>query len=134
VAEEKMGGTSGALYSIYLSALAASLSSSPSTSATAEVWAHAASAALEKLYTYTRARPPSRTLVDPLATFVSALMAAPSDISSAVKVAGEAAEKTQELEAKAGRAAYVEGERLKEERVPDPGAWGVKVILEALLA
>jgi triose/dihydroxyacetone kinase / FAD-AMP lyase (cyclizing) len=127
-----MGGTSGALYSIFLSALAASLSASQASSSTPEVWANAASSALEKLYTYTRARPPSRTLVDPLAAFISALVSAPADVKGALKAATNAAEKTQELEAKAGRAAYVEGSRLKEGAVPDPGAWGIKVILEAL--
>jgi dihydroxyacetone kinase len=136
VAEARMGGTSGALYSIFFSALAAALSAQqrPSQAATPEVWAHAARAALDKLYTYTRARPPSRTLVDPLAAFVLALEADPADVTSAVQQAGEAAEKTRELQAKAGRAAYVEEERLKEDSVPDPGAWGVKVILEALFA
>ena len=39
---------------------------------------------------------------------------------------------TRDIEAKAGRSAYVEGDWLKEKKVPDPGAWGVKVIIEAL--
>ncbi|CAL1715006.1 unnamed protein product [Somion occarium] len=105
VAEEQMGGTSGALYSIFFSALAQGLQSNRSpntTSVDSTLWASAASSALTKLYTYTRARPPSRTLVDP-------------------------------LDAKAGRSAYVEGDRLKTERIPDPGAWGVKAILQALV-
>ena len=50
-----------------------------------------------------------------------------------MNAAADAALKTRDLEAKAGRSAYVEGNRLKEERVPDPGAWGVKVLLESLL-
>ena len=50
-----------------------------------------------------------------------------------MQAAADAALKTRDLEAKAGRSAYVEGNRLKEERVPDPGAWGVKVLLESLL-
>ena len=88
---------------------------------------------MERLYTYTRARPPSRTLVDPLQAFVEALSSSPNvDFPAAVKAAGEAALKTRDLTAKAGRSAYVEGDRLKQERVPDPGAWGVKAILEGL--
>lgn len=96
-------------------------------------WSHAVSLARERLYTYTRARPPSRTLIDPLAAFVDAFSEYPSNLRAAVKKAAEAAEATQDIEARVGRSAYVDAERLKQERVPDPGAWGVKVILEALV-
>jgi len=135
VAEEQMGGTSGALYSIFFSGLAQGLQQNPSSSGivTAEQWVASVSAALTKLYTYTRARPPSRTLVDPLDAFVSALTKDGNvDFQGAVKAAADAALNTRDLEAKAGRSAYVEGDRLKTERIPDPGAWGVKAILEAL--
>jgi len=132
VAAEKMGGTSGALYSIFFSALAQALSSSGAGVATAEDWSRAVSAAREKLYTYTRARPPSRTLVDPLAAFADAFSASPSDLGNAVRKAAEAAEATRDAEARVGRSAYLEGGLLQRERVADPGAWGVKVILEAL--
>ncbi|KAI0644200.1 dihydroxyacetone kinase [Trametes meyenii] len=136
VAEEEMGGTSGALYSIFFSALAQGLQAHHAGAETLSpaLWAAALSSALEKLYTYTRARPPSRTLVDPLTTFVEAFAAAKgANFAEAAKAAGEAALKTRDLEAKAGRSAYVEGDRLRQERVPDPGAWGVKAILEGLL-
>ena len=49
-----------------------------------------------------------------------------------MRAAVAAAEATRDVEAKAGRSAYVEGERLRSQRVADPGAWGVKVILENL--
>ncbi|CAK5265626.1 unnamed protein product [Mycena citricolor] len=71
VAETRMGGTSGAIYSIYLSALAQGIQTHAQNSAP-EMWERALASALAKLYTYTRARPPSRTLVDPLAAFVNA--------------------------------------------------------------
>jgi triose/dihydroxyacetone kinase / FAD-AMP lyase (cyclizing) len=95
-------------------------------------WSRAAFTAREQLYTYTRARPPSRTLIDPLAAFTDAFTANPSDLRSAVKKAAEAAEATRDIEARVGRSAYLEAGLLKRERVPDPGAWGVKVLLEAL--
>ena len=66
-----------------------------------------------------------------MAAFVTRI-AAGEDFQKAVKAAGEAALATKDIEAKAGRSAYVEGARLKEQQVPDPGAWGVKVILESL--
>jgi dihydroxyacetone kinase len=127
-----MGGTSGALYSIFFSALAQALSSAGVGVATAEDWSRAVSAAREQLYTYTRARPPSRTLVDPLAAFADAFSARPSDLGSAVRKAVVAAVATMDVEAHVGRSAYLDAGLLKRERVPDPGAWGVKVLLEAL--
>ncbi|GLB43410.1 putative dihydroxyacetone kinase [Lyophyllum shimeji] len=136
VAEEAMGGTSGALYSIFFSALAQGLRSQSAAgeTVTPEEWSNALTYALNKLYTYTRARPPSRTLVDPLSAFVETLaQSAGRDSAAAVQAAASAAERTKDIEAKAGRSAYVEGDRLKQERVADPGAWGVKTILESLL-
>ncbi|KAJ6541562.1 dihydroxyacetone kinase [Mycena capillaripes] len=133
VAETAMGGTSGALYSIFFSALAQGIQSAAAstTTATPDLWATALSAALAKLYTYTRARPPSRTLVDPLAAFVDAF-SSKVDFAAAVQAARAAAEHTRDVDAKAGRSAYVDASVLSRERVPDPGAWGVKTILEAL--
>lgn len=43
-----------------------------------------------------------------------------------------AADRTRGIEAKAGRAAYVGQQALKEANVPDPGAWGVVKILEGI--
>lgn len=136
VAEEQMGGTSGALYSIFFSALAQGLqlnNPNHATEITSTLWTTSLSSALAKLYTYTRARPPSRTLVDPLDAFVTTL-SGQKIFAGAVKAAGDAALHTRDLEAKAGRSAYVEGDRLKTERVADPGAWGVRTILDAFLA
>ncbi|KAI0343088.1 dihydroxyacetone kinase [Trametopsis cervina] len=133
VAEEQMGGTSGAIYSIFFSALAQALASSSATTLTPKLWSQGLTSALRSLYTYTRARPPSRTLVDPLQAFIDALASSPDSLAEAVKAAGSAAQKTSELEAKAGRSAYVEGDRLRQEKIPDPGAWGVKAIVEGLL-
>ncbi|KAF8141640.1 dihydroxyacetone kinase [Boletus edulis] len=129
VAEEKMGGTSGALYSIFFSSLAQALARSSAAVATTDVWCSALKVALARLYAYTRARPPSRTLIDPLSAFVDVL---PAGFDGAVKAVQDAAERTRDIEAKAGRSAYVGGDWLKEQKVPDPGAWGVKVIVEAL--
>lgn len=146
VAEEQMGGTSGALFSwviffhpaynkiieypsrIFFSALAQGLHSS---SAGIVDWSGALDFSLNRLYTYTRARRPSRTLVDPLSIFVESFVSK-KNLAEAVDVAAVAAEQTKDVEAKAGRSAYVESESLKG-KVADPGAWGVKLILEALI-
>lgn len=123
---------------IFFSALAQGLQSqftAPDSIVTPEAWGQALTAALVKLYTYTRARPPSRTLVDPLAAFIDALSRDPAiDFDKAVKAADKAAEHTKDIDAKAGRSAYVEGNRLREHKIADPGAWGVKIILDNLIA
>jgi dihydroxyacetone kinase len=70
--------------------------------------------------------------VDPLAAFIDTYNKSKGDYLASVKAAADAAEVTKDLDAKAGRSAYVEDARLKLERIPDPGAWGIKVILENL--
>ncbi|OWZ54727.1 dihydroxyacetone kinase [Cryptococcus neoformans c45] len=133
IVEEDMGGTSGALYSIFFAGLGKSLrdaATEGAKSTSPEVWSKAAAEALATLYKYTRARPPSRTLVDPLDAFVASLPS--KGLSSAAEDALAAADKTKELVAKAGRGAYVNQEDLKKREVPDPGAWGIWRILDGL--
>ncbi|KAM0793154.1 hypothetical protein ACM66B_000629 [Microbotryomycetes sp. NB124-2] len=136
VAENDMGGTSGGLYSIFMSALAKGLlqaaEEKKQDKATAEVWARALELALNTLYQYTRARPPSRTLVDPLAAFVITFGSDPQNFNKAFDAAKEATEATKSLEAKAGRAAYVDKEAVKSASVPDAGAVGVLKLLEGV--
>ena len=61
------------------------------------------------------------------------MRAAPRGLAAAAREAARAAEATRHMRATVGRSAYVDRQRLEEEAVPDPGAWGVKVILEGLL-
>jgi dihydroxyacetone kinase len=124
--------SSSILRSIFFSALAQGLEGSAGRAlgmTSGKIWTIALTSTLAKLYTYTRARPPSRTLVDPLAAFVESFKQ--GSFGSAVKAAQEATEATKNLDAKAGRSAYV-GDTLKDRNIPDPGAWGVKIILESL--
>ena len=53
------------------------------------------------------------------------------NLVEAVGAATTATELTKKVEAKAGRSAYLEGESPKKEKLVDPRAWGVKLILEA---
>ncbi|KAG8698669.1 Dihydroxyacetone kinase 2 [Ceratobasidium sp. 395] len=130
ILSDSMGGTSGALYSIYLSALAQGLQNTSAEPTRAE-YASAASFALDRLYTYTRARPPSRTLIDPLEAFIKSLGDESVGLERAFEAAHLAAENTKNLPARAGRAAYVEAETVK--GICDPGAWGVRCLLQGLL-
>ena len=71
-------------------------------------------------------------MVDPLSAFVESFISG-ENLDEAVGAAVAAAEQTKDVEAKAGRTAYVESESLKREKVADPGAWAVKLMLEALI-
>ncbi|ORY73441.1 Dak1 domain-domain-containing protein [Leucosporidium creatinivorum] len=136
VVEKEMGGTSGGLYSIFFSALAKGLLEAAKEKgeekATAEVWARGLELALNTLYRYTLARPPSRTLIDPLASFILTFQSDPNNFNSAFEAARDAAEATRNIEATAGRAAYVDKKKLEEAEVPDAGAWGVLKALEGI--
>ncbi|GJN93409.1 hypothetical protein Rhopal_006464-T1 [Rhodotorula paludigena] len=135
VVEEVMGGTSGALYSIWSNALAAGLARASASTATPAVWASALDHALSVLYNYTAARRPSRTLIDPLAAFTESFGSSRgADFNAAVAEAEKACEETKDLVAQAGRAAYVDREGLQNAQVPDPGAYGVVTILKGIQA
>jgi triose/dihydroxyacetone kinase / FAD-AMP lyase (cyclizing) len=86
--EDNMGGTSGALYSIYLSALAQGIAQSKESEVSLPVIAKAAEFALSALGKYTPARVGDRTLVDALAPFVEELSES-QDLWKAVEAARE---------------------------------------------
>ncbi|SCZ90153.1 BZ3500_MvSof-1268-A1-R1_Chr1-3g01807 [Microbotryum saponariae] len=138
VVEKEMGGTSGGLYSIFFAALSKGVLQAAKdkgeNKATNEVWARALELALNTLYNYTLARPPSRTLVDPLAAFIITFGSDPANFDNAFNQAQEAAEATRALVAKAGRAAYVDQDKIEKANVPDAGAWGVLKILQGVKA
>ncbi|THY94529.1 dihydroxyacetone kinase [Aureobasidium pullulans] len=131
--ETSMDGTSGAIYAIFLNALAAGLrSQSPESGkkeVTTQVWAEAAKQALEGLGKYTPARPGDRTLVDALEPFIKQLVAT-GDLKKAAQAAKEGTEATKGMKASLGRSVYVGNEGFKE--VPDPGAYGLSEFLTGL--
>ncbi|KAH6673700.1 dhal domain-containing protein [Halenospora varia] len=109
--EVNMGGTSGALYCIFLSSLSQSLSTSPTFSS-------ALQCSLDHLLKYTRARLGDRTMLD-------------CDARKALDDAGKGVETTKKLEAKLGRSSYLDEATTK--GVPDPGAYGLLVLLEGMV-
>ncbi|KAJ9618989.1 dihydroxyacetone kinase Dak1 [Taxawa tesnikishii (nom. ined.)] len=132
VVETSMDGTSGALYAIYLNALATGLRSQSAGSrepVTPKIWAQAAQDAMASMAKYTPAKPGDRTLVDALAPFVEELSKS-GDVQAAAKAADEGAKKTKGMKASLGRTVYVGGEGW--ENVPDPGAHGLAEFLVGL--
>ncbi|KAM3164717.1 Dihydroxyacetone kinase 2 [Lachancea thermotolerans] len=137
IVEDSMGGTSGGLYSIYLSALAKGVSDSGDKTLTVDTFREASKTALDALYKYTRARPGYRTLIDALQPFVEALNSG-QDPRTAVDAAFKGAEKTRKMDALVGRASYVAKEELSklddEGGLPDPGAVGLAALLDGLVS
>ncbi|KAF2859994.1 dihydroxyacetone kinase [Piedraia hortae CBS 480.64] len=132
VVEMTMDGTSGALYAIFLNALARGLRDQSGTQqkpANSKVWAEALDTAMESMSRYTPAKPGDRTLVDALAPFVE-LLNQSGDVRKAAQAAEKGATDTKGMKASLGRSVYVGGEGFEE--VPDPGAYGLAQFLIGL--
>jgi len=130
VVETSMDGTSGALYAIYLNALATGLrSQSANKEATPSVWAKAAQQAMQSMARYTPAKVGDRTLVDALAPFVETLENT-SDVKEAARAAEKGSSSTKGMQASLGRTVYVGGQGWQD--VPDPGAYGLAKFLTGL--
>lgn len=139
-----MGGTSGAIYSIYLNALVSALSKIASTSSSSKAnsldLAAAGAQALNELFKYTQARVGSRTMMDVLIPFTEHIAAHPDQLENALAAAVKGAEATKKMEASFGRASYVDkaifskvDERSGDAGIPDAGALGLLSIFRAIV-
>ena len=132
--ETTMDGTSGAIYAIFLNALAAGLREQDSGSAKevdAKTWSAALESSMKALAKYTPATTGDRTLMDALIPFVQELGKS-GDIKKAAEAAHQGAEETKAMKASLGRAVYVGAEHEWMGKVPDPGAWGLSEFLTGL--
>ncbi|GFR80030.1 bifunctional ATP-dependent dihydroxyacetone kinase/FAD-AMP lyase (Cyclizing) [Elysia marginata] len=133
ITETVMGGSSGALYSLFFTGAANELKTATKASLSA-----ALSSGLQAIMKYGGAKPGFRTMVDPLHAAVQS-MADPNNSSLSVaetlKKAAEAATKaaadTKDMDAQAGRASYVNKSLLNK---PDPGAVAVASWLAAVVS
>ncbi|CAG9579068.1 unnamed protein product [Danaus chrysippus] len=133
LAEADMGGTSGGLYSLGLSAAAAALSKA--TANDRNTWLSALDGAISAISKYGGAEPGDRTMLDPLhQAAVAFKQNINSDLKTLLSSMKEAAEKgardTAHMVARAGRASYVSQNRLRDE---DAGARAVSCWIKALL-
>lgn len=132
-----MDGTSGAIYAIFLNALARGLrkhvanQGKSSTSVTTQIWADALQYAMTALAKYTPAQVGDRTLIDALAPF-STELSKTKDVQLAAKTAQDGTEATKAMQASLGRAVYVGGEQEWLGKIPDPGAYGLSEFLAGL--
>ncbi|KFO29453.1 Bifunctional ATP-dependent dihydroxyacetone kinase/FAD-AMP lyase (cyclizing) [Fukomys damarensis] len=130
---EKMGGSSGALYGLFLTAAAQPLKAKTHLAA----WSAAMDAGLDAMQKYGKAAPGDRTMLDSLWVAGQELQAWKHPgadllpvLTKAVQSATAAAEATKTMEAAAGRASYISSSRLDQ---PDPGAVAAAAILRAIL-
>ncbi|NXU49873.1 TKFC cyclase, partial [Turnix velox] len=130
---EKMGGSSGVLYGLFLTAAARSLHNRHDLPA----WADAMDAGIKAMQRYGGAEPGDRTMLDSLWAAGQALQALHSPsaellpvLATAVQSAEVAAEATKQMEAGAGRASYISSAQLLQ---PDPGAVAVAAVLRAVM-
>ena len=140
--ETAMGGTSGGLYSIFISSMGSYLKKiDDKTDGGIDVdkaqFAKTVKAGLEGLQKYTRARVGHRTLMDTLIPFVDTF-AQTGDLDKAADAAHEGAESTRKLAAKFGRASYVGEEEFRkfdsEGGLPDPGAIGLDALIHGFVS
>lgn len=130
IVEDKMGGTSGGIYAIFLTSFVKHLQDLKSVE-TSTVAQALKGALYDGLFKYTKARKGGRTLVDTLQPFVDELNES-GDVKKALSAAKESCDNTAKLQAKFGRATYVNEEEFKG-GVPDPGAVGLYAIIEGFL-
>lgn len=140
ILEDNMGGTSGGIYSIFISALAQSYIRKNRKEGAFEVnrinLAKSLKDALTSLFRYTQARTGDRTLIDSLEPFIREI-GNTFDFTKAKMAAMDGAENTRKLTAKFGRASYVSETEFKEFQneggLPDPGAVGLAALVEGLV-
>lgn len=158
--EDSMGGTSGGLYSIFMSSLAVSLKTAAAKSSekslSVKVLADSLQNALESLFKYTRARTGDKTLIDALEPFIESLLKN-NDLKAARSASIRHAKGTKKLDAKFGRASYVSKDEFKnfhtkstggsggddadnlevddddESGIPDPGAIGLAALFDGAI-
>lgn len=139
-----MGGTSGALYGIFLNSFVSAVQRNfeDIKEVNIQLFAKSATQALETLKGYTNARENSRTLMDALIPFVNELSKAVSTdnansseaLQKAVKAASDGAESTKWMVSSFGRSTYVGagGGEDPTKGIPDPGACGIVSIITAI--
>lgn len=133
VIKEDMGGTLGAILFIFMKSFINKLEVLLADKSLDNITAFgkALQHGLATLCEFTKAREGHRTVMDVLIPFCESFSNS-GDIIAAVNVARDSAEGTRKLKPKLGRAVYVGGIESQTEFPPDPGAYGVYEMIEAL--
>ncbi|WVR08631.1 dihydroxyacetone kinase [Kwoniella sp. DSM 27419] len=134
VIDDSMGGTLGAIFSIFLAgattALIKAVESDPNVEVTPRFFGKIAEEALDTLKQRTAARVGHRTVMDALIPFAETL-ASTGDVEQAAEACKKGGEGTVQLQAKLGRASYVG--QLDGDMPPDPGAMAFVAVAQGIL-
>lgn len=135
VIKEDMGGTLSAILFIFMKSfinkLEILLADNSNNNDNNDNFSIALLHGIKTLSEFTKARIGHRTVMDVLIPFCNSF-ADSKDIITAVNVARDSAEGTRKLKPKLGRATYVGGLEDTVDFPPDPGAYGVYEIIDAL--
>ncbi|XP_017796214.1 PREDICTED: triokinase/FMN cyclase-like, partial [Habropoda laboriosa] len=136
IAEEEMGGTSGALFCLFFTSINTELMLFKQTNGWIGIWAQALRSGLNCLIKYGKAKPGDRSMVDAIhvmcETFESVLHKPLPEICEAVKTATwQACEATKNMKPRVGRASYVKQAQYLQN--VDAGAYAVATTVEAVL-
>ena len=134
VAEKDMGGSSGAMYSLFFESAAVECEKAKLIDA--ELFGKAFGLGLDAIMKYGRAQPGDRTMVDALYPAFNSYKTTLASTKSSLKAmeaatcsAEEGAKNTLNMKAAAGRASYVATSEL---RHSDPGAHAIGIIFRAV--
>ena len=136
IAENDMGGSSGAMYSIFFESASAILDKADCI--TMKILSEALDEGLANMRKYGRAAPGDRTMIDAIHPALLVLREARAlateqnhleIFEKATQAAEQGAINTVKMKASAGRASYVAESELK---YPDPGAHAIGIIMRAL--
>ncbi|XP_063993832.1 triokinase/FMN cyclase-like [Diachasmimorpha longicaudata] len=136
IAEEGMGGTSGAVYSLFFATAATTLTQNSSKVNWNELLTDAWRSGIDGVMKYSKARPGDRTMLDALDPAQKAFDDnSTKPLKEALKAAADAAQKgcaaTEKMLPKAGRASYVKNSDFLTN--VDAGAFGVVIWLRAVV-
>ncbi|WWC72612.1 dihydroxyacetone kinase [Kwoniella pini CBS 10737] len=135
VIDDSMGGTLGAIFSIFLAGLTTSLIKSveinPNLKVDEKFFGEITNEALEILQQRTNARIGHRTVMDSLIPFVNSLKQL-KGLNESVENCIKGGESTIKLEAKMGRAAYAGTGSERGVMPPDPGAMAFVQVIKAI--
>ncbi|XP_076183011.1 triokinase/FMN cyclase isoform X2 [Ptiloglossa arizonensis] len=136
IAEEEMGGTSGALYCLFFTSVATELASADAEEDWLHIWARALRSGLNCLLKYGKAKPGYRSMVDVInavcETYENVLHNELIEICVTIKAAAwQACETTKNMVPKVGRASYVKQAQYLQN--VDAGAHAVATWISAII-
>ncbi|XP_046832755.1 triokinase/FMN cyclase-like isoform X1 [Vespa crabro] len=135
IAEESMGGSSGALYCLFFTTGAKELLSLKENEDITSAWSRTFCSALDSIIKYGKAKPGDRTMLDALdpacRTFKQLVTASLTDIIQNITIATwQGCEATKGIKARAGRASYVKQEHYMQQI--DAGAYAAATWITAV--